>query len=94
VLILPPPPWRGVRQIVLAARSRPSLVHYANSRFAPGYKKGSGAPKRRIVTDSHVMRLSVEDQRAFAEAIDNPLKPTSALRRAFRRRRELIKESR
>jgi uncharacterized protein (DUF1778 family) len=40
------------------------------------------------------MRLSVEDQRAFAEAIDNPLKPTSALRRAFRRRCELIKESR
>jgi uncharacterized protein (DUF1778 family) len=41
-----------------------------------------------------IIRLSAEDQRAFAVAILNPPEPTPALRRAFRRHRELIKESR
>ncbi len=41
-----------------------------------------------------MIRLSVEDQRAFAEAILNPPKPTPALRRAFLRHRELIQETR
>jgi uncharacterized protein (DUF1778 family) len=51
------------------------------------------AAERRI-EQAHVIRLSLEDQRAFAEAILNPPEPTPALRRAFRRHRELIKESR
>lgn len=40
-----------------------------------------------------VVRLSIEDQRAFADAILNPPEPTPALRRAFRRHHELIKET-
>jgi uncharacterized protein (DUF1778 family) len=46
------------------------------------------------VEQEQVMRLSLEDQRAFVEAILNPSEPTPALRRAFRRHRELIDESR
>lgn len=48
----------------------------------------------RTIEETQIVRLSVEDQRAFAEAILNPPEPTPALRRAFRRHRELIKESR
>jgi uncharacterized protein (DUF1778 family) len=51
------------------------------------------AAERRI-EQAQVIRLSLEDQRAFAEAILNPPEPAPALRRAFRRHRELIKESR
>jgi uncharacterized protein (DUF1778 family) len=48
----------------------------------------------RAIEETQVIRLSVEDQRAFAEAILNPPEPTPALRRAFRRHRELVQESR
>jgi Protein of unknown function (DUF1778) len=45
-------------------------------------------------TKRTIIRLSAEDQRAFAEAILNPPEPTPALRRATRRYRELIQEPR
>jgi uncharacterized protein (DUF1778 family) len=48
----------------------------------------------RTIERAHIIRLSVEDQRAFAAAILNPPEPTPALRRAFRRHRALIKASR
>jgi len=48
----------------------------------------------RTIAEAHIIKLSIEDQRAFAEAILNPPEPTPALRRAFDRHRELIKESR
>jgi uncharacterized protein (DUF1778 family) len=48
----------------------------------------------RTIEEMQIIRLSVEDQRAFAEAIINPPKPGPALKRAFRRHRELIKDSR
>ncbi len=48
----------------------------------------------RTIERAQIIRLSVQDQRAFAEAILNPPKPTPALRRAFRRHRTLIKASR
>src|SRR5271156_3810362 len=48
----------------------------------------------RTIEQTQIIRLSIEDQRAFAEAIINPPEPTPALRRAFRRHRELIKQSR
>jgi uncharacterized protein (DUF1778 family) len=48
----------------------------------------------RAIGETQIIRLSIEDQRAFAEAIINPPEPTPALRRAFRRHRELIQESR
>ena len=50
------------------------------------------AAERRIEL-SQVLRLSLEDQRAFVEAIQRP-EPTPALRRAFQRHRELIEDSR
>ncbi len=48
----------------------------------------------RAIEETQMIRLSVEDQRAFVEAILNPPEPTPALRRAFRRHRELIQEAR
>jgi uncharacterized protein (DUF1778 family) len=47
------------------------------------------AAERRI-EQAHVIQLSLEDQRAFADAILDPPEPTTALRRAFRRRNDLI----
>ena len=41
----------------------------------------------RTIEEAQIVRLSVEDQRAFAEAILNPPKPASALRRAAARYR-------
>ena len=49
---------------------------------------------RRAIEDAQVIRLSVADQRAFAEAILNPPEPSPALRRAFQRHRALIKAAR
>jgi uncharacterized protein (DUF1778 family) len=49
---------------------------------------------KRAIEEAHIIRLSLEDQRAFAELLIEPPEPTSALRRVFRRHRELIKESR
>jgi uncharacterized protein (DUF1778 family) len=37
-----------------------------------------------------MIRLSIEDQRQIVNALLNPPKPTPALNRAFRRRRELF----
>jgi uncharacterized protein (DUF1778 family) len=48
----------------------------------------------RAIEETQIVRLSVEDQRSFVEAILNPPEPTAALRRAFDRHRELIQESR
>jgi uncharacterized protein (DUF1778 family) len=48
----------------------------------------------RTIEQTHIIQLAIEDQRAFAEAILNPPEPTPALRRAFRRHRELIQETR
>jgi len=45
---------------------------------------------RRTIEETEILRLSVEDQRRFAEAILNPPEPTPALRRAFARHRELF----
>ena len=39
---------------------------------------------------AEIIRLSVEDQRRFVEAILNPPEPTPALRRAFQRHRKLF----
>jgi uncharacterized protein (DUF1778 family) len=47
----------------------------------------------RRIEEAHVYRLSVEDQRIFADAILTPPQPTEALVRAFRRHDELIDES-
>ena len=49
---------------------------------------------RRTIKQARIIRLSVEDQRAFAEVVLNPPPPTSALMRAAKAYRTLIKASR
>jgi uncharacterized protein (DUF1778 family) len=45
----------------------------------------------RTIEAAQIIRLSVEDQRAFAEAIANPAPPSAALLRAAEAHRSLIK---
>ncbi len=47
----------------------------------------------RTIEEAQIIRLSVEDQRAFAEAILNPPPPSAALLRAAEAHRRLIKAS-
>lgn len=49
---------------------------------------------QKTIEDMSEIKLSMEAQRAFAEAIVNPPKPGPALRRAVETHRRLIKESR
>lgn len=44
----------------------------------------------RTIEETGILRVSVEDQRLIAQSILDPPKPTDALQRAFRRRRELL----
>lgn len=46
----------------------------------------------RTIEETQIVRLSVEDQRAFAEAILNPAPPSPALLRAAEAHRTLIRE--
>lgn len=46
----------------------------------------------RTIQETQIVRLSVEDQRAFAEAILNPPSPSPALIRAAEAHRSLIRE--
>ena len=45
---------------------------------------------RQTIEATEIVRLSVEDQERFAEAILNPPEPTPALLRAFDRNRDLL----
>ena len=44
----------------------------------------------RVIMQHEIVRLSLDDQRAVAEALLTPPEPTPALRRAFARRRDLL----
>ena len=44
----------------------------------------------RTIEDTEIIRVSVEDQRAIAEAILNPPEPAPALQRAFEHRKKLL----
>jgi uncharacterized protein (DUF1778 family) len=44
----------------------------------------------RAIEETQLIRLSVEDQRLFAEAILDPPEPNESLRRAFESHRQLI----
>jgi uncharacterized protein (DUF1778 family) len=46
----------------------------------------------RTIEETHIVRLSVEGQRQFAEALLKPPRPSTALRRAVRRHRRLVGE--
>jgi uncharacterized protein (DUF1778 family) len=47
----------------------------------------------RTIEETQMIRLSVEDQRAFAQAVLNPSKPTDALRRAAAAYRMLVADA-
>jgi uncharacterized protein (DUF1778 family) len=47
----------------------------------------------RTIEETQIIRLSVEDQRAFAEAVFNPPPPSAALLRAAEAHRGLIRDS-
>jgi uncharacterized protein (DUF1778 family) len=49
---------------------------------------------RRTIAETEMVRLSLADQEKFAEAILSPKRPNAALKRAFEKRRQLIRESR
>jgi uncharacterized protein (DUF1778 family) len=50
----------------------------------------SSEAARQTIETTEIIRLSVEDQRLFAESILNPPEPTAALYRAFEKHRELF----
>ncbi len=49
---------------------------------------------RKAIEETQIIRLSIEDQRAFVEAILNPPPLTPAMERAIARHRRLITTSR
>ena len=48
----------------------------------------------RTIEEAEIIRLSVDGQRAFAEAILNPPEPSPGLHKAFEAHRRLIREVR
>jgi uncharacterized protein (DUF1778 family) len=44
----------------------------------------------RAIEQTEIIRLSIEDQRQVAKALLNPPTPNAALKRAFKRRRQLL----
>lgn len=46
---------------------------------------------QQAIQQSSVFRLSVRDQELFAQALLEPARPTPALQRAFKRRRDLVR---
>ena len=44
----------------------------------------------RAIEQTEIIRLSIEDQRQILKALSAPPKPNAALRRAFKRRRQLL----
>jgi uncharacterized protein (DUF1778 family) len=46
---------------------------------------------QRAIQQAEVIRLSLKDQESFAEALLAPPKPAPALRRAFSRRKKLLR---
>ena len=45
----------------------------------------------RAIEQAQIIRISVDDQRAFANALQNPPRPTTALIRAARAHRRLVR---
>jgi uncharacterized protein (DUF1778 family) len=52
------------------------------------------AAAHRAIEDTHLIRLSVEDQRRFAELLLDPPAPNAALRRAKEAHARLVREER
>jgi len=79
--------WLARRLVPLMRRSSKAVRNWF---CRHGCSRGGGGANEQ----AHRIRLSLEDQRAFVEALLDPPEPTPSLRSAFRRHRELIKESR
>lgn len=45
---------------------------------------------KRAIEEAYIIRLTLEDQRKFAEALINPPKPNAALKRAARLHAKLV----
>jgi len=50
----------------------------------------SSEAARQTIEATEIIRLSVDDQRLFAESILNPPEPNAALQRSFEKHRELF----
>ncbi len=59
-----------------------------------GKDRNKAAKRKRLPESGHIIELSAEDQRRFAEAILDPPEPGPVLRGAFETCRRLIRESR
>ena len=46
---------------------------------------------QKAIAQAEIIRLTVADQEAFARALIAPTKPNAALKRAFKRRRQLLR---
>ena len=46
---------------------------------------------QKAIAQAEIIRLTVADQEAFAKALITPAKPNAALKRAFKRRRQLLR---
>jgi uncharacterized protein (DUF1778 family) len=49
---------------------------------------------QRTIEESHLIRLSIEDQTRFADLLLNPPEPSQALKQAEEAHRRLVRESR
>ena len=46
---------------------------------------------QRAINQAEILRLTLKDQESFAQALLSPPKPTPALKRAFSRRKKLLR---
>lgn len=46
---------------------------------------------QRAINQAEILRLPLKDQESFAQALISPPKPTPALKRAFSRRKKLLR---
>jgi Protein of unknown function (DUF1778) len=59
----------------------------------PTREPGAQEAAHRTIEEAHVIRLSVQDQRRFADCLLNPPKPSPALSRAKKAHAKLIRKT-
>lgn len=64
-----------------------AIQHVTPSAFAAEALRAAATA---VVESTDIIRLSVQNQRAFAELLFNPPEPNSALRRAFERHAAMV----
>ena len=83
----------GVAALVLMAWSAAALAADPAQEVATAAAHAGFASQATTIEQAHIIRLSLEDQRRFAEAILNPPAPNKALRRAAKAYKALIASS-